>query len=355
MSARVLLILSFVALLGPSPLAQPANPEPAAPSLPDGMVLIPGGEFTMGSDHPNAWPEERPPHRVTVRPFYMDTTEVTNAQFTAFIKATGYVTIAQRPLDWEELKKQVPPGTPKPSDEVLQPGSLVFTPPAEPVPLNNPGYWWSWVVGADWAHPEGPDSNIDDRADHPVVHVAWEDAAAFAKWAGKRLPTEAEWEFAARSGQENHFYTWGDTDPEDLPEPPANIFQGEFPNTNTATDGYAGSAPVASFAPNPYGLHDMAGNVWEWCSDWFAVNEYAARARAVDGPIDNPQGPERSWEPGREREPLRAMRGGSFLCHVSYCNRYRPAARQGSAMDTGLSHVGFRCVMDLAPAENGQP
>lgn len=327
-----------------------APPEAAGAQAPDGMVFIPGGDFTMGSDHAKAWPEERPPHRVTVGPFYMDTTEVTNAQFNAFVEATGYTTIAERPLDWEELKKQVPPGTPKPPDDVLQPGSLVFTPPAESVPLNNPGYWWAWVVGADWAHPEGPASSIEDRMDRPVVHVAWEDAAAFATWAGKRLPTEAEWEFASRGGDENQFFTWGQTPPEDLDTPMANTWQGEFPQSNTATDGYAGSSPVGVFPPNAYGLHDMAGNVWEWCSDWYAVNAYVARAQGAAGqPVDNPRGPARSWEPGREREPLRAMRGGSFLCHFSYCNRYRPAARQGSAMDTGLSHVGFRCVKDIEP------
>jgi formylglycine-generating enzyme required for sulfatase activity len=309
---------------------------------PAGMVWIPGGEFIMGSDAESARPEERPAHRVRVDGFWIDRTEVTNAQFRAFVEATGYVTTAEKPPKLEEIMSQVPPGTPPPPPEKLVPGSMVFTPPRGEVDLRDFWRWWTWTPGADWRHPEGPGSSIEGRDDHPVVHVSWDDANAYAGWAGKRLPTEAEWEFAARGGLDRKPYTWGDQPPTDS-RVFANIWQGEFPHSNTAQDGYTGTSPVKSFPSNGYGLYDMAGNVWEWCADWFDRDLY--RRRAGSGVIINPTGPEVSSDPTRPFERLRAERGGSFLCNDSYCSRYRPSARHGNSPDTGMSHVGFRCAM----------
>jgi formylglycine-generating enzyme required for sulfatase activity len=305
------------------------------------MVWVPGGEFMMGSDGPEARPMESPVHQVRVDGFWMDVAEVTNAQFAAFAKATGYVTIAEKVPTLEEIMAQLPPGTPPPSKDVLQAGSLVFTPPDHPVPLNNVAAWWYWTLGSNWRHPEGPDNGIEDRPDHPVVHIAWDDAVAYCRWAGKRLPTEAEWEFAARGGLEGARFVWGDT--LRLKEKPmANIWHGRFPDDNTAEDGYVLTAPVKSYPPNKYGLYDMAGNVWEWCSDWYRPDTYRQRQQKT---AVNPAGPNKSFNPTDPYSPSRVIRGGSFLCHVSYCESYRPGARRGSAVDTGLSHLGFRCVM----------
>jgi formylglycine-generating enzyme required for sulfatase activity len=237
---------------------------------------------------------------------------------------------------------QVPPGTPPPSPETLVPGSLVFTPPAGRVDLRDFSQWWKWTPGADWRHPEGPGSSIEGRDDHPVVHVSWDDAVAYTRWAGKRLPTEAEWEFAARGGLDGKPYTWGDERPSDT-HIFANIWQGQFPEFNTAADGFTRTAPVGSFPPNGYGLSDMAGNVWEWCSDWYRRDLY--RQRAGSGLVVDPTGPEHSSDPTRPFERLRAHRGGSFLCNDTYCSRYRPSARHGNSPDTGMSHLGFRCAM----------
>ena len=315
---------------------------------PVGMVWIPGGEFTMGSNDALARRVEQPPHQVQIAGFWMDETEVTNAQFRQFIDATDYVTVAERTPKWEDLKKQVPPGTPKPPDEMLVPASLVFTPPDHPVPTSNPHAWWSWTPGANWQHPEGPQSDLTDRDNHPVVHVSWDDAVAYATWAGKRLPTEAEWEFAARGGLDKARFTWGnDSFSHDAPQ--ANIWQGRFPDKNKRTDGYSRTAPVGSFKPNGYGLYDMSGNVWEWTQDWYRVDLYPRRAGK--GVIKNPHGPEKPFDP-RERFSLpRVTRGGSFLCHDSYCAAYRPSARRGTAYDTGMSHIGFRCVQEAEPEE----
>lgn len=314
------------------------------PAAPPGMVRIEGGEFSMGGDDPLARPDEQPIHRVRVDAFWMDQTEVTNAQFRAFVEATGYVTVAERPVDWEELKKQLPPGTPKPPDEVLQPGSVVFTPPDHAVDLATHAQWWSWTIGANWRHPEGPGSDVQGKDDHPVVHVAYEDAVAYSAWAGKSLPTEAQWEFAARGGLDRAVNTWGD-EPVDATR--ANTWQGEFPHRNTAEDGFARTAPVRQFPPNAYGLYDMAGNVWEWCADLYRPDAYA-RLLVAAGPgglIKNPTGPERSLDMRNPHAPeSRVQRGGSYLCNDSYCASYRPAARMAAPPDTGMQHVGFRCV-----------
>ena len=315
---------------------------------PPGMAWIPGGTFTMGSDAESAWPEEKPAHRVRVRGYWLDRIEVTNAQFRRFIEATGYLTTAERAPTLEEIMSQVPPGTPPPPPEKLVPGSMVFTPPVGRVDLRDFSQWWTWTPGADWRHPEGPGSSIEGREDHPVVQVSWDDAVAYTQWAGKRLPTEAEWEFAARGGLDGKPYVWGDQAPAD-DRIFANIWQGEFPHSNSAADGYAGTAPVGSFRPNGFGLYDMGGNVWEWCSDWFDRNLY--RERAGSGLIVDPAGPVSSSDPSRPFERLRAQRGGSFLCNDSYCSRYRPSARHGNSPDTGMSHVGFRCAMSPAAWE----
>lgn len=312
----------------------------------EGMVWIPGGVFRMGSTDPLARPDESPVHTVQVGGFWMDATEVTNAQFSAFVEATGYKTVAERPVDWEVLKTQVPPGTPKPPDEMLQPGSLVFTPPDHPVDLRRFDQWWTWTHGADWKHPAGPGSSIEGLDNHPVVHIAYDDAAAYAEWAGKRLPTEAEWEFAARGGLDGAVNTWGDE-----PVDPArcNTWQGHFPDVNTREDGYEGSAPVGTFPPNGYGLYDMAGNVWEWCSDLYRPDTYAFRIEGLgrDAVIDNPRGPDSSLDPRAPLSPVsRVHRGGSFLCNDSYCASYRPSARMAASPDSALVHLGFRCVRD---------
>jgi len=312
-------------------------------------VWIPGGAFSMGSDDPLARPDEQPVHRVRVSGFWIDRTEVTNRQYDAFVRATGYVTVAERPVVWEDLAAQLPPGTPHPGEAALRPGSLVFMEPSEPVPLDRFDLWWSWTPGACWRAPEGPGSDLEGRWDHPVVHVAYEDAAAFAAWAGKRLPTEAEWEFAARGGLEGAPFAWGS---EPLAPERCNIWTGSFPNENTAADGFARTAPVRSFPANGFGLHDVAGNVWEWCSDFFDPETYARRAAAGEVALD-PTGPSESVDPRSPYSKVsRVQRGGSFLCNDSYCASYRPSARMASAQDTGLSHLGFRCVRDGDPPED---
>lgn len=278
---------------------------------PKNMVWIPGGEFTMGTNDKDGYSTEKPAHRVKVNGFWMDITEVTNEQFGDFVDSTGYVTVAEKKPDWEEIQKQVPPETQKPPDGQLVAASMVFTPPSKPVPLNNHTAWWTWMAGANWRHPEGPDSDIKTRGDHPVVHVCYDDAVAYAAWAGKRLPTEAEWEFAARGGLDSNKYTWGDQ-PFSRETPQANIWQGNFPDNNTKIDGYTRTAPVASYQPNGYGLFDMAGNVWEWCRDWYKIDLH--RSRANGGIIDNPKGPTKFFDPFDPYAPKRVTRGGSFLC-----------------------------------------
>ncbi len=310
-------------------------------TTPSGMVWIPGGQFTMGTDDASMWPAERPAHPAKVNGFWMDSTEVTNGEFAKFVEATGYVSTAETTPSLEEIMAQVPPGTPPPPPEVLVPGALVFTPTDQPVELNNESQWWKWVLGADWRHPEGPDSNIVGRDKHPVIMVSWLDAQAYAKWAGKRLPTEAEWERAARGGLENNTFVWGN-ELEPQGKIMANIWQGNFPNSNTGEDSFQRTAPVASFPPNGYGLYDMGGNVWEWCSNWFQTDLYSTLDKNTVQ--DNPTGPEKSKNPNHPFANERVIRGGSFLCHPSYCSSYRPSARLGNTPDTGMSHLGFRLV-----------
>lgn len=307
-----------------------------------GMVWIKGGEFLMGSSDGEGSPDEYPQHKVKLSDFWMDETEVTNAQFRDFVKATGYVTTAERAIDWEEMKKQLPPGTPKPHDSLLAASSLVFSCSQHIVSLHDPSQWWSWVKGASWQQPQGPGSSIDGMDNHPVVHVSWDDANAYAKWAGKRLPTEAEWEYAARGGNIKQSFPWGNEDVE-KGQPKANTWQGNFPNSNSGWDGFKALAPVKSFPSNNYGLYDMAGNVWEWCSDWYD-NDYYNQVK--DSNTINPGGPMQSNDPVEPGLPKRILRGGSFMCNASYCKGYRVSSRMKSSPDTGLEHTGFRCALD---------
>lgn len=309
----------------------------------EGMVRIAGGSFVMGGRSEQAYEDEFPNHEVQVSGFWMDETEVTNRQFQEFVAATGYVTIAERAVDWEEMKSQVPPGTPKPPDSVLAPGSLVFQPTEGPVDLRDYSQWWKWTIGANWKQPGGPGSSLEGRMDHPVVHIAWEDARAYATWAGKRLPTEAEWEWAA-SGGANVKYPWGN-EPIDEAYDKANFWQGFFPYENKEKDGYYATAPVKSFPSNDFGLYDMAGNVWEWCEDKYNVNTYAANEQRK-GVVD-PKGADSYYDPSAPYTPKHVIRGGSFLCNDSYCSGYRVARRMSSSKDSGFNHTGFRCVKDI--------
>lgn len=307
------------------------------------MVWIKTGTYAMGGDNKQAQPDEYPKHQVTVHGFWMDATEVTNAQFAEFVKATGYITIAERKPDWNELKKQLPPGTEKPADSLLVPASLVFVPSDHPVSLNDYSQWWAWKKGADWKHPHGPGSNIKGKENYPVVHVSWDDAVAYCKWAGKRLPTEAEWEWAARGGLDNKIYPWGN-EPVDQGQPKANTWEGAFPYRNTQRDHFYYLAPTASFRPNGYGLYDMAGNVWEWCADYYNYNYYKDAAKSAN--LTDPKGPLKSYDPDEPYAKKRVIRGGSFLCNDSYCSGYRVARRMKSTEDSGMEHLGFRCVAD---------
>ncbi|MFA6916894.1 MAG: formylglycine-generating enzyme family protein [Parachlamydiales bacterium] len=308
---------------------------------PEGMVWIPGGEFLMGSDNQDAKNDEKPPHKVKVDGFWMDATPVTNRQFQAFVDATGYITTAEKAPTLEEIMAQVPPGTPPPAPELLVAASLVFTPPQGPVSLRSNRAWWAWVPGADWKHPKGPKSTIEGKEDHPVVQVSWYDVNEYAKWAGKRLPTEAEWEFAALGGTKDNKYVWGN---EEFTQenPQANIWQGEFPHKSTKADGYFGTTAVKTFKPNPYGLYDMSGNAWQWCSDLYHASYY--RDQAKNELSVNPTGSKTSFDPEEPYAIKYVHRGGSFLCHDSYCKGYRISARMKTCPDTSLNHLGFRCV-----------
>lgn len=313
------------------------------PVLRDGMVWIPGGEFVQGTNDRNAYAHESPAHKVRVDGFWMDQTEVTNRQFKAFVDASGYRTIAERKPDWEVLKKQLAAGTAKPPDSVLIAGSLVFVAPDHPVNLQDISQWWFWTAGANWQHPQGPDSNLEGKWEHPVVHIAWEDAVAYAQWAGKRLPTEAEWEFASLGGEPADNRDWSSAVYRDR-QYVANTFQGDFPYHNSLQDGYQASAPVKSFPANGYGLYDMIGNVWEWTEDFYHAGYY--REQIGQQPLINPSGATSSFDPTEPLVPKKVSKGGSFLCAPTYCANYRSTARQGAAMDTGMSNLGFRCVRD---------
>jgi sulfatase modifying factor 1 len=312
--------------------------------VPAGMKYIPGGEFSMGGVNPvgmdggghEMMDDARPVHRVKLSPFYMDATTVTNKQFAEFVKATGYVTVAEQKPTHEEF--------PDAPEENLVAGSLVFSPPKEKVPLNNYLQWWSYIKGADWRHPQGPKSNIIGKDDYPVVQVCWEDAAAYAKWAGKRLPTEAEWEFAARGGLSGKLYAWGN---ELKPKGKwmANIFEGSFPNKDAGTDGYAGIAPVKKFPANGYGLYDMAGNVWQWCNDWYRPDYYTTVKNSKLS--DNPPGPFDPYDPEEPGSKKKVQRGGSFLCTEQYCTRYMVGTRGKDDYRSASNHIGFRCVKDV--------
>ena len=318
-------------------------PNTAGPpgTAPEGMVWIPGGEFSMGARDPrglahgghDGMEDARPVHRVYVDGFWLDRTEVTNRQFERFVRATGYVTIAEKTPTAGEF-----PGAPP---ENLVAGSVVFTPPDQAVPLDDHYQWWRYVAGASWRHPSGPKSGLKGREDYPVVHIAYPDAQAYAAWAGKRLPTEAEWEFAGRGGLSGKVYEWGD---EFRPAGRwmANTHQGSFPLEDKAEDGYRGAAPVGRFPPNSYGVLDMAGNVWEWCSDWYRPDTYARLA--AEGVARNPQGPDDPFDPAEPNEKKRVHRGGSFLCTEQYCTRYMIGTRGKGEVTTGSDHLGFRCA-----------
>ena len=305
--------------------SDPTVPDPSAPPAAE-MAWVPGGSFLMGSE--DFYPEERPVHRVRVDGFWIDTKPVTVAAFRRFVKATRYVTLAERPLDPDQY--------PDADASLLVPGSLVFRPTAGPVSLDDYRSWWAYVPGACWSSPEGPGADVYTRGRHPVVHVAYEDAEAYAAWAGKALATEAEWEYAARGGLEAAVYAWGD-DPFPGGRPMANTWQGEFPWQNLRLDGWDGTSRVGAFSPNGYGLSDMCGNVWEWTADLFA-------ARHAQTPRSPCCAPSMAGEPGAGI-PRRVIKGGSHLCAPNYCLRYRPAARQAEAVDTSTAHIGFRCLV----------
>jgi formylglycine-generating enzyme len=317
-------------------LAPHINPGKPPGPAPDGMVWVPGGTFWMGcSDCGMA--DAEPLHLVQVDGFWMDAAPVTNAQFERFVRETRYVTIAERPLDPGQF-----PGVPA---SKLVPGSAVFVAPERVRSLDNPMQWWQYVNGASWRHPEGRGSSIDGRKDHPVVHVAWDDAVAYLEWAGKKLPTEAQFEFAARGGLDRNRFAWGN---ELAPhgQAAANIWQGRFPVSNTGVDGFRGTSPVTAFAANGFGLLDMGGNVWQWCADWYRPDYYAALPQVAV----NPAGPADSYDPAEPGMPKRVQRGGSFLCSDEYCTRYLVGSRGKGAVDSGSSNVGFRGVRRVGAA-----
>ncbi len=288
-------------------------------------------------------PDESPAHLVRLSGFWMDKTDVTNRQFQEFVEATGYVTTAEKAPTLEEIMAQVPPGTPPPPPELLVAAGLVFKKADGPVSLKNHYQWWDWVPGANWRHPTGPDSTIVGKEDHPVVQVSWFDAVAYATWAGKRLPTEAEWEYAARGGKQNIRYVWGNEEFSET-NPQANIWQGAFPYKSTKPNGEFGTTSVGSYPPNGYGLYDMSGNVWQWCSDYYHCKAYAEEASK--GASINPKGPKNSYDWQEPYSVKRVQRGGSFLCHPDYCKGYQITARMKTCPDTSLNHSGFRCVKD---------
>jgi formylglycine-generating enzyme required for sulfatase activity len=321
-----------------------ANDAPASTAeTADEMVWVSGGEFMMGSD--DYYPEERPAHKVRVDGFWVDRHTVTNTDFKRFVDDTGYVTVAERELDPAQF-----PGAPP---ENLKPGSMLFLPTSGPVDLGDYSNWWQWAPGTSWLSPTGPGSSTEGLEDHPVVHVAYEDAEAYATWAGKRLPTEAEWEYAARGGHDDWKFAWGNEDAQET-APLANTWQGAFPWQNELTDGYERTAPVGTYPPNDFGLYEVTGNVWEWTSDWFIHRHGNNVSSPCCSIAVNPriQSVEKSYDPNQPhiRIPRKVVKGGSHLCSPAYCLRYRPSARQPQMIDTGMSHIGFRCVRSPMPS-----
>ena len=341
-----IIFILFIILLNQSCKNQTQIKKEEQISQIPGMVWIPGGIYDMGASDSDrmALSHEKPKHTVKVDGFYMDETEVTNAQFSRFIQATNYITTAERPVDWDLIKQQLPPGTPKPHDSLLLPGSLLFKKTKESVPnLYDFSQWWRWTNGANWKQPEGKGSSIDGKDNHPVVHVSYEDAMAYCHWAGRRLPTEAEWEFAARGGKRDKIYFWGDLT--DKLSSYVNSWEGEFPVDNTQADGFEKSAPVKTYPPNGYGLYEISGNVWEWTSDWFSSQYYQyCKENSI---TNNPKGPKEAFNPNNPYVDERVIRGGSFLCNASYCASYRVSSRMATDPNTSLEHLGFRTVMDL--------
>ena len=341
-----IIFILFIILLNQSCKNQTQIKKEEQISQIPGMVWIPGGIYDMGASDSDrmALSHEKPKHTVKVDGFYMDETEVTNAQFSRFIQATNYITTAERPVDWELIKQQLPPGTPKPHDSLLLPGSLLFKKTKESVPnLYDFSQWWRWTNGANWKQPEGKGSSIDGKDNHPVVHVSYEDAMAYCHWAGRRLPTEAEWEFAARGGKRDKIYFWGDLT--DKLSSYVNSWEGEFPVDNTQADGFEKSAPIKTYPPNGYGLYEISGNVWEWTSDWYSSQYYQyCKENSI---TNNPKGPKEAFNPNNPYIDERVIRGGSFLCNASYCASYRVSSRMATDPNTSLEHLGFRTVMDL--------
>ncbi|WP_228850385.1 formylglycine-generating enzyme family protein [Aegicerativicinus sediminis] len=341
----IVLFSTFLACKNEEKKVSVVTAENEVPKPTQGMVWIPGGSFHIGDPSDLANQLETKEAEVEVDGFWMDEHEVTNAQFKKFVEATGYKTIAERPILWKDLQSQLPPGTPKPHDSLLKPGSLVFTPPPYRVSLNDYSQWWSFVRGADWRHPLGPYSNIEGKDNYPVVQIAFEDAMAYAKWAGKRLPTEAEYEFAAQNGMDGKPFAWGD---ELTPSGDylANYFQGNFPYDDKGEDGFKGLAPIKSYPPNNYGLYDIIGNVWEWTSDYYRPDTYMIYLKGKSNLCKNPTGPESSYDPYDPYAEKRVVKGGSFLCSSQYCSNYRPDGRMANSIDSGQNHLGFRCVKD---------
>ncbi|MDI1244679.1 MAG: formylglycine-generating enzyme family protein [Rhodoferax sp.] len=327
-------------------------------NAPMGMALVPAGKFLMGSDHQLAQANERPTHQVRLASFWMDVTHVTNDQFAQFVAVTNYVTTAERKPDWETIRVQLPPGTPRPDDALLLAGAMVFTGTASEVRLDDYGQWWTYMAAADWRHPQGPHSSIEGKGDHPVVQVSHEDAMAYAQWAGKRLPTEAEWEYAARGGLEQATYAWGDQLEKDG-RLQANIWdvrRQPFPVVKPRAGGAAGTTPAGSFPANGYGLSDMTGNAWQWVADWYRSDYFQLQAKAAQGnTLANPRGPTGSFDPLDRGAPVNApkkvIRGGSFLCNEDYCQSYRPSARRGADPFSPMSHLGFRLVKDASSGD----
>lgn len=336
-------IFSFIVLL--FSLCKKENEEKISTdkNAPEGMVWVEGKTFLQGAKEGDkyAMPREKPAHKVTVDGFYIDATEVTNKQFSEFVNATNYITVAERKIDWEDMKAQLPPGTPKPHDSILQPGSLIFNKNVNAVAnMNNYTQWWTWKIGANWRHPSGPNSTIEGKDDYPVVHIALVDALAYCKWANRRLPTEAEWESAAQGNNPNSIFTWGN-DANSL-NSNANTWQGVFPTKNESKDGFEFISPVKSYPPNSIGLYDMTGNVWELTSDLFNVNHY--KELDISKPLINPKGAKKSYSPNNPYQVEHVMKGGSFLCHASYCASFRISAKMGVTTDSGSDHMGFRTV-----------